>query len=153
MADPLIGRNEELNAVQAFLSAPRDGPSIIVLEGEAGVGKTSKCRLARSAAGVGRQVLRARPTEDEMALSFAALSDLLGGVLDTALAGLPAPQRHALEVALLLEPEGERAPEGKRSVTLRLEYRADGRTLRDEEVEAQHARVVRALEAQFGAQK
>jgi phenylalanyl-tRNA synthetase beta chain len=41
-------------------------------------------------------------------------------------------------------------PEGKRSVTLRLEYRADGRTLRDEEVEAQHARVVGALESRLG---
>ena len=34
-----------------------------------------------------------------MALSFAGLSDLLGDVLQEALPGLPAPQRHALEVA------------------------------------------------------
>ncbi|HLL74996.1 MAG TPA: phenylalanine--tRNA ligase subunit beta [Pyrinomonadaceae bacterium] len=60
---------------------------------------------------------------------------------------------HLRGVALVYVYEGERVPEGKRSVTLRLEYRADERTLRDEEVEAEHAEIVRALEARFGAQK
>ncbi len=49
--------------------------------------------------------------------------------------------------------EGERLPEGKRSLTLRLEYRAPERTLRDEEVDALHAQIVGALTAQFGAQQ
>jgi phenylalanyl-tRNA synthetase beta chain len=48
--------------------------------------------------------------------------------------------------------EGANMPEGKRSVTLRVEYRADERTLRDEEADAMHARVVAALESEFGAQ-
>jgi phenylalanyl-tRNA synthetase beta chain len=48
--------------------------------------------------------------------------------------------------------EGANLPEGKRSLTLRVEYRADDRTLRDEEVDAMHARVVAALEEGFGAQ-
>ena len=48
--------------------------------------------------------------------------------------------------------EGANMPEGKRSITLRVEYRADERTLRDEEVDAMHARVVAALEEAFGAQ-
>ena len=48
--------------------------------------------------------------------------------------------------------EGAGVPEGKRSITLRVEYRADDRTLRDDEVEAMHARVVAALEQEFGAQ-
>jgi phenylalanyl-tRNA synthetase beta chain len=48
--------------------------------------------------------------------------------------------------------EGAGVPEGKRSITLRVEYRADDRTLRDEEVEAMHARVAAVLEQQFGAQ-
>ena len=59
---------------------------------------------------------------------------------------------HLRGVSLVYVYEGERVPEGKRSVTLRLEYRADERTLRDEEVEAQHAGIVRALESRFGAQ-
>jgi phenylalanyl-tRNA synthetase beta chain len=47
--------------------------------------------------------------------------------------------------------EGAGVPEGKRSVTLRMEYRADERTLRDEEVDEMHARLVAALEEKFGA--
>lgn len=60
---------------------------------------------------------------------------------------------HLRGVSLVYVYEGERVPEGKRSVTLRLEYRADERTLRDEEVEAQHAEIVRALESRFGTQR
>jgi phenylalanyl-tRNA synthetase beta chain len=48
--------------------------------------------------------------------------------------------------------EGGSVPEGKRSITLRVEYRADDRTLRDEEADRMHARVVAALEEAFGAQ-
>nr|MDQ3804614.1 phenylalanine--tRNA ligase subunit beta [Acidobacteriota bacterium] len=54
-------------------------------------------------------------------------------------------------VALVDAYEGAGLPEGKRSLTLRVEYRADDRTLRDEEVDAMHARVVEALAREFGA--
>jgi len=56
-------------------------------------------------------------------------------------------------VSLVDVYEGAGLPEGKRSVTLRFEYRADDRTLRDEEVDAMHARVVAALETELGAQQ
>jgi phenylalanyl-tRNA synthetase beta chain len=49
--------------------------------------------------------------------------------------------------------EGSSLPEGKRSVTLRIEYRSDERTLRDDEVEEMHARLVQALANKFGAQQ
>lgn len=49
--------------------------------------------------------------------------------------------------------EGAGVPEDKRSMTLRLEYRADDRTLRDEEVEAAHAQILQALEAKLNAQQ
>src|SRR5437762_2847764 len=45
--------------------------------------------------------------------------------------------------------EGEGIPEGKRSVTLRFEYRADDRTLRDEEVDELHWPRVKALAEKF----
>jgi len=48
--------------------------------------------------------------------------------------------------------EGAGVPEGKRSITLRMEYRADERTLRDEEVDEMHARLVAALREKFGAE-
>jgi phenylalanyl-tRNA synthetase beta chain len=49
--------------------------------------------------------------------------------------------------------EGANLPEGKRSVTLRLEYRANERTLRDEEADEMHARVVNMLSEKFGAEQ
>jgi phenylalanyl-tRNA synthetase beta chain len=48
--------------------------------------------------------------------------------------------------------EGAGVPGGKRSVTLRIEYRADERTLRDEDVDEMHARLVSALTETFGAE-
>ncbi|MGI9107956.1 MAG: phenylalanine--tRNA ligase subunit beta [Pyrinomonadaceae bacterium] len=55
-------------------------------------------------------------------------------------------------VVLVYVYEGDRVREGQRSVTLRLEYRAADRTLRDEEVDELHGRIVNALEERFGAQ-
>ena len=47
---------------------------------------------------------------------------------------------------------GEGIPEGKRSVTLRFEYRAGDRTLRDEEVDKLHWPLVEVLKKKFGAE-
>ncbi len=49
--------------------------------------------------------------------------------------------------------EGGNIPPSKRSVTLRLEYRSDERTLRDEEVEEYHSRLTARLLDTFGAQQ
>src|ERR1043165_804507 len=49
--------------------------------------------------------------------------------------------------------EGGNLPAGKRSVTLRLEYRSDERTLRDEEVEAHHSRLTARLLDTFAAEQ
>jgi phenylalanyl-tRNA synthetase beta chain len=54
-------------------------------------------------------------------------------------------------VALVDVYEGANLPEGRRSITLRIEYRSDERTLRDEEVDAEHARIVQSLESTFDA--
>ncbi|HEX8096896.1 MAG TPA: phenylalanine--tRNA ligase subunit beta, partial [Pyrinomonadaceae bacterium] len=59
--------------------------------------------------------------------------------------------KHCRGVKLVDVYEGEGVPEGSRSVTLRVEYRADERTLRDEEVDEMHGAIVRALEDRFGA--
>jgi phenylalanyl-tRNA synthetase beta chain len=48
--------------------------------------------------------------------------------------------------------EGEGIAEGKRSVTVRFEYRAPDRTLRDEEVDELHWPLVEALKKKFGAE-
>ena len=49
--------------------------------------------------------------------------------------------------------EGGNIQSSKRSVTLRLEYRSDERTLRDEEVEAYHSRITAALLETFAAEQ
>jgi DNA-binding CsgD family transcriptional regulator len=81
------------------------------MTGGPGIGKTALweegLRLAR---GKGARVLAARPGGAEAELSFAGLFDLLAGIDLGALGGLPAPQRRALEVALLrADPEDEPA--------------------------------------------
>ena len=48
--------------------------------------------------------------------------------------------------------EGEKIPESKRSVTLRIEYRSDEGTLRDEEVEERHRGLIDLLVKKFDAQ-
>jgi phenylalanyl-tRNA synthetase beta chain len=47
---------------------------------------------------------------------------------------------------------GEGIPEGKRSITLRFEYRSADRTLRDEEVDELHWPLVKALQEKFDAE-
>ncbi len=48
--------------------------------------------------------------------------------------------------------EGEGIPDDKRSATLRFEYRADDRTLRDEEVDQVHWPLVQSLQKTFSAE-
>jgi DNA-binding CsgD family transcriptional regulator len=108
----VVGRDREMAAVAAFLDAVPSGTCGLVLEGAAGVGKTTVWRAgAAQAAGRSYTVLSCRPAESEATLSFAALGDLLDGVLDRALPQLPPPQRRALEVALLLADPAGSPPE------------------------------------------
>ncbi len=84
------------------IEATERGPRAIVLEGEAGVGKTALWRRALDAAGYrGWRILSSAPAGSEARLAFAALGDLLDLVIDDALPALPPPQRRGLEVALL----------------------------------------------------
>lgn len=79
------------------------------------------------------------------------LADRGAGYGDMRRAVLSLGMEECRGVALVDVYEGANVPEGKRSVTLRVEYRADDRTLRDEEADQMHARVVAALEREFGA--
>jgi DNA-binding CsgD family transcriptional regulator len=109
----LLGRDAELTVVGGFLAERKRLPSALVVRGEPGIGKTSVwragVRLARECA---FDTLVAAPSESEAQISFAALGDLLSGVLERVLGGLPRQQRRALEIALRvadLDP-GEEAP-------------------------------------------
>src|SRR2546430_16696148 len=98
----VIGREPELAVVDAFLAQSQEGPSALVVEGEAGIGKTTLWQAGIGAARQrGYRVLTARIGETETKLSFTVLGDLLAPVVDETLSELPAPQQAALEVALL----------------------------------------------------
>jgi DNA-binding CsgD family transcriptional regulator len=98
----IVGRDPELAALADFLAGTE--PRALVLTGGPGIGKTTL--WAAAIASTHRRVLSARPSGAEARLAFAALIDLCDGV-DTTLAGIPPPQRAALEVALLrAEPAG-----------------------------------------------
>ena len=117
-ASALIGRERELAELDRFVERAAAGPAGLVFEGEPGIGKTTLCEAGVAAAlERGWVVLRARPAEAERELSFSALGDLLeparGG-----LALLAAPRRRALEVALVLATEEERAAPDPRAVAL-----------------------------------
>jgi DNA-binding CsgD family transcriptional regulator len=107
----VIGRDDELAAVAAVLERATTGAEACVIEGEAGVGKTTVWAAALDAASErGYEVVSARPAEAETSFAFAAVGDLLRESLDTVLPALPSPQRHALEIALLVA-EGTGAPD------------------------------------------
>jgi DNA-binding CsgD family transcriptional regulator len=100
----VVGRDAELASIREFVSGISEGASALVLEGEAGMGKTTLWRAGVEAAeSAGLRVLQAEPAESETALSFSGLGDLLDPVLEDALAPLPAGQRSALARALVLE--------------------------------------------------
>ena len=119
MSAGVIGREDELAAVRAFATSLRGG-SALLIEGEAGIGKTTLWRAGvEMARGHELRVLAATPSAAESGLSFAAVGDLLEPVLDTVLPRLPAPQRHALEFALLLA-EARGAVPDQRAVAVAL---------------------------------
>lgn len=98
----MVGRERELVAAASAVAAMRDGPFGCVVHGAAGIGKTTVWRQALVAAeSLDYRILCCRPTAAEAMFSFVGLGDLLDRLPDEALAALPVPQRHALEVALL----------------------------------------------------
>ena len=108
----VIGRDEELATIQAFLADVEQGPAALVLSGEPGIGKTILLdvgveeTLQRFAC-----VLSHRSVEAEATLAFGGLSELLSPVLEELLPSLAPPRRRALEVALWLTEPGEQPPE------------------------------------------
>src|SRR5262245_8680617 len=98
----LVGRETEVEEIARFLDSVPLGPGALLLEGEAGIGKTTlwKEAIARALAR-SYCVLSCRPGESEAQLAFAGLGDLLEDVLEPASRDLPEPQRRALDIALL----------------------------------------------------
>ena len=111
MGKMVVGREIELTAIDRFLDALPRGSSTLLIEGTAGIGKTTILQTAaRRAEDHGTRILSSRPGPSETRLTYAGLLDLLDGVEDDVFAALPLPQRRALDTALLrADPEGPSA--------------------------------------------
>jgi DNA-binding CsgD family transcriptional regulator len=108
-----IVRSAEWRRVRQFAAGVPDRavPALLAIQGEAGAGKSTLWRGGvQAAADTGGRVLRSEPSVGETDLSFAGLSDLVSEVLPGFAAGIPEPQREALEIALLLRPAGPQPP-------------------------------------------
>jgi DNA-binding CsgD family transcriptional regulator len=100
----IVGREEELASLDAFVSEAQGGLAGLVIEGDAGIGKSTLWLAGvEHARAQGLRVLSSRPAEAERGLAHAGLGDLFDDVLDDVLPALSLPRRRALEVALLIE--------------------------------------------------
>src|SRR5580693_9409922 len=109
-APPLLGRIDELKILRQLIAAVRGGRSaVVVVRGEAGIGKTELLR-ALTAEAAGFRVTRAVGVESEMELAYAGLHQLCAPLLDR-LGSLAEPQRRGLSVAFGLESGDGDAPD------------------------------------------
>ena len=112
MADEIVVRGNELAAVTTFLDRGAGGLAALVVEGEAGIGKSTVWEAGVEAARSRGWLIRtSRPAHAEQGLTLAGLTDLFGDVADETLAQLPGPQRQALGVALLRIEPGAESPD------------------------------------------
>jgi hypothetical protein len=122
----LLNRLLERAALGRLLDAARGGRSgVLVVRGEAGVGKTALLEDAIAAA-AGLRVARVACVESEMELAFAALQQLCAPMLD-GVEGLPDPQRDALGVTfgLAAGPAPDRFLVGLAALSLLAEAAAE----------------------------
>jgi DNA-binding NarL/FixJ family response regulator len=116
----LLGRENEQAVLRRLLDRAEVGPAGLLLDGDAGIGKTVLWRegitLARER---DFRVLACEAAPTETPLAFAALGDLLDEVPLSSHKRLPPPQRKALETSLLLiEPGDGRADQRAVSVAV-----------------------------------
>jgi DNA-binding CsgD family transcriptional regulator len=119
MVIELVGREEELASVHAFVGEAEGGPAALVLEGEAGIGKSTLWLAGvEYARARNLRVLASRPAEVERGLAHMGLGDLFDDVLVDVLPALSAPRRRALEAALLLKEEATGDPVDHRALAV-----------------------------------
>src|SRR5262245_21775062 len=87
----VVGRVAELAVIERFVAAIRAGAGTLVLEGDAGIGKTALVEAAGRLAQV--RGLRVLACVGGSARAWAALAELLAGIEPQQLETLPGPQR------------------------------------------------------------
>jgi len=109
----LVAREDERARLRQFIGDLADGPSGVVIRGDAGIGKTMLWRTAVEAAGqAGVKVLLTRCAEAEMPLALGGLADLLEDAFSEVEQELAAHQRKALALAVGAESPTEEASAG-----------------------------------------
>jgi DNA-binding CsgD family transcriptional regulator len=110
MAGTVVGRAGELDHILELLEDGAREMRALVIEGEAGIGKTTLWREGiEHAHALDLPTLIAQPAQAESLLPFAALGDLLEPVLDERLPALAPPLRTVLEIALQRRASAEPA--------------------------------------------
>src|SRR6476646_9487325 len=118
----IVGREEDRASVEAFVGHAEGGAAALVLEGEAGIGKSTLWLAGVEFARSRRlRVLTSRPAEAERGLAHVGLGDLFEDALADVASSISTPRRRALEIALLRE-EATNDP---------LDHRAIGVAVRD----------------------
>ena len=122
----LIGRESERRAIERLVAGARIGQSgVLVITGEAGVGKTALLDYGAECA-TGMTLLRAAGSEPEREIPFGALYQVLRPALGH-IDEIPAPQAQALSAALALRPGtiGDRFAIGAAALSLLCRYAED----------------------------
>lgn len=98
MGGGIVGRDRELRALQAILDQARLGTTAVILDGQAGIGKTTLCRAVTEAAqAAGFAVLTTAGAAAEVSLAWTGLADLAAGIDAAALDELSPLHRQALQ--------------------------------------------------------
>ena len=98
----LVGRGRERRRLEDIQGTLGVGPTVLLLLGDAGIGKTSLWAYGIRAAEPWAHVLVTRPSELDLRAAFSGLADLLRGH-EGHIADLPEPARTALSRAVGLE--------------------------------------------------
>ncbi len=98
----VVSRSVEMRSIARLFGAVPEQPSALLLEGEAGIGKTTLWLAAlQQARARGFHVLSARAWEAETKLAYGTVADLVADIDTAALDALPDVQRVAVDRVLL----------------------------------------------------
>ena len=98
-AGSLVGREQEKQRLVALIDQAAEQGGVLVLHGEAGVGKSALLAEAgRIAAAAGMRVLTTVGVESEQHLPYAGLHQIVFPIR-SGIEALPAPQRDSLQTA------------------------------------------------------
>ncbi|HXR21534.1 MAG TPA: hypothetical protein VN786_03160 [Acidimicrobiales bacterium] len=114
--DRLVGRDDEFAALGRLVTEGGTSFRALVMEGEPGTGKTTRCRVgAELARGQGLTVVSCNPVEAGTMLAFAPLGDLLAPLADDLCRGVACAATTIARGGFVARPCGQRASGGRQS--------------------------------------